>query len=953
MDAREAIFSLTGVNQGVDVAFGSSMHGPASIPSFVGREHEIAVIEAFVEEARNGRGGLLVLEAEAGGGKTSLIRHALSRATASSKITVFAGEGDPNDPRALRCLGDALGCRVTSADPVRAKIAELLRSSSADRREGMTAAVQELIVDVIERSALAQTVLLVVDDMHWVDDTSLAAIGSLTRRLRGLNVGVLAATRPSSKIHAALGPFEPVFLEIRPLGDDDLITLSTSVTGTVPTVGEIEALSAVRSNPFLVSMLSSVGVKRSETVGDAKGIGRDAFRRLAASLDPTLRSFLELAAVAGREVDVEVLAEASDERVAAAVTMARDGVQCGWLVADGESIRFRHDLFLEALTASVATDRMDRLHLRIGRALARLGHAPGRAGFHLNAASHLLVSADISALLAVLDGLSFDDDLALALAQRSFDLDCTNQQTVLALMKSLASRHRHVEAVRLATPWINDSERGETQATGRIRLAAAASYVTTKGSDAAIELLHDGLENHDLGDSLRADYLNALARLHWYRRDAEAVRLAAAEALIATRSAHSIDGEIHALCSLSEAASLLGNVDEALMNAEAAVALSARLRGTETASPELALGTALATSGRMLEGLKVLTRSLHKAERAGDPAAMALAQVTMHGTRFHIGDWDGYVADADAMSQIGAETGIRSGIVLPLGFAAVVATRRAHYGDVSALLARMRAENTKGDAHPSAILGTLLGELAETEASGRLEEACTKTAQFVELLASAGYSAQALISMDAARLAWEVGDQKVLDDMATLALQMLTRSRTSTRAAMSALCSALANHDLDALLSAAAGLTETERVWDSATALHMAGVAAKRKRHSVARSLLTDAARRYRALGAFRHASVASSGRGFAALHATNATNGAPSHTHVEAPRLTITEQRVLDLVTMGKANGDIGSELFISKRTVESHVAALYRKLDVTTRVALARVGSRPSADAVGAERR
>ena len=129
-------------------------------------------------------------------------------------------------------------------------------------------------------------------------------------------------------------------------------------------------------------------------------------------------------------------------------------------------------------------------------------------------------------------------------------------------------------------------------------MAAAASSVITKGSDDAIALLREGLNDPLLNDSLRADYLNALARLHWYRRDAEAVRATATEALLATRVAGSLDGEIHALCSLSEAASLLGNIDEALTNAETAVRLSARLRGAVTASPELALGTAVATSGR-------------------------------------------------------------------------------------------------------------------------------------------------------------------------------------------------------------------------------------------------------------------------------------------------------------------------------------------------------------------
>ena len=55
---------------------------------------------------------------------------------------------------------------------------------------------------------------------------------------------------------------------------------------------------------------------------------------------------------------------------------------------------------------------------------------------------------------------------------------------------------------------------------------------------------------------------------------------------------------------------------------------------------------------------------------------------------------------------------------------------------------------------------------------------------------------------------------------------------------------------------------------------------------------------------------------------------------------LSGTEKRVLALVIDGLANGDIADQLYVSKRTVESHIGALYRKIGVHTRVALARAG-------------
>jgi DNA-binding CsgD family transcriptional regulator len=54
---------------------------------------------------------------------------------------------------------------------------------------------------------------------------------------------------------------------------------------------------------------------------------------------------------------------------------------------------------------------------------------------------------------------------------------------------------------------------------------------------------------------------------------------------------------------------------------------------------------------------------------------------------------------------------------------------------------------------------------------------------------------------------------------------------------------------------------------------------------------------------------------------------------------LTSTERRVVGLVADGKANAEIAGILGVSRRTVESHVSAAYRKLDVTSRVAMARI--------------
>ena len=274
---------------------------------------------------------------------------------------------------------------------------------------------------------------------------------------------------------------------------------------------------------------------------------------------------------------------------------------------------------------------------------------------------------------------------------------------------------------------------------------------------------------------------------------------------------------------------------------------------------------------------------------------------------------------------------------LSLGFAVAAAVRRGRFGEVPGLVARLRMEHTAGDVHPGALVGVGLAEMAELESVGRLGDACAHGDLMVMFLASAGYSAQGLITMDVARLAWEVGDKEVLQRMADLTSQAAAMSPTVTRVAMRGVTTALVSSDPAELAQAAQMMAATERLWDGATALHMAGLVAARGRRPAAKELLEGAARRYADLGCARHAALARAGFGFSALFDRPAEPPGP---RVEADELSRAERRVLGLVVEGFANGDIANALFVSKRTVESHLASLYRKLGVSTRVALVRAG-------------
>lgn len=917
-------------------------------PMFVGREAEVARVEAFLNEVARGATAMLIIEAEAGGGKSSLLRQTIDRARhREPAFTIFASDGDPNDARSLRCLADALECRLSSQDERRSRIAQLLVGVTGPHVEGIPAAAQELILDLIERRAIEGPVLLVIDDLQWVDRMSLAVLASLQRRLPGLGIGIVAATRPSSQVRSAFALAAFDTLHLGPFDDGDVASLAARATGVEPSSVDVAAFDAVRSNPFLIGVLAANGGASPGQPREGSGdvtVPRvpltQALGRMTAGLPPALRSFLEVAAIAGRDVDVDVIAQTLDLRVATAVTFVREGVDHGWMSADGETVRFRHDLFCEALVSALPVDRRDRLHLELGRALAELGYAPGRAAFHLDASSYLLDASHVPAVLSVLELLPLDDDVVSSLARRSHELCPADTDALIVRLRCLAARRQHAEVLRLAVPWIDRAGIDE-QTRFAIRMLATTSCAHAKNNDEAIALLQGGLDPALLTDTQRADYLIMLARLQWYGRDVEAVRQSAGEALAVSQAGWYVKGQVAALSVLSEAASMQGDPGEALRYAEAAMELSHDLRGPLPATPELAYGTALVSAGRIREGLPVLVRTLLAAERTGDSIALGLAHMAIQSGRLNIGDWDGFEADAVSMIEVGRETGMRSGIVFPLAFEALSACRRGAFERVPSIVARLRLEATIGDSHPTAALGSLISELAEIESDGRIADACTKASWLAGVLAPAGFSVQTQVAMEAARLAWICHDVDVQREMAELTQMAADRASTSTRRAMAAWCAALVDGSADQLKLAARALATTERVWDTAVAMHAAGLAADRENDGDAQGLFADAASRYAALGCPKHAAAARAKSGFEAVFTTIPAESDRAQRVTTLGRLSAAERRVLELVTAGLANGDIAVALFVSKRTVESHVASLYKKLGVTTRVALSHVGA------------
>jgi len=174
----------------------------------VGREHDIALVRRFVDRSA-GDGAALMLSGDAGVGKTALLEAAVHYGRSAGM-------------RVLRATGAQFEATVSFAGlhqvlyPLLGSVAELARpwKVALEAAFGMTQTppadrlvVSAAVLELLAHAAQESPVLVVVDDLPWLDPVSVAALGFVARRAAGTRIGVLAATRngePQPLDHAGI-----------------------------------------------------------------------------------------------------------------------------------------------------------------------------------------------------------------------------------------------------------------------------------------------------------------------------------------------------------------------------------------------------------------------------------------------------------------------------------------------------------------------------------------------------------------------------------------------------------------------------------------------------------------------------------------------------------------------------------------------------------------------------
>lgn len=365
------------------------------------RDGELAALDALLDD-----GGVVVVEGGAGIGKTSLVAEACDRARRRG-WQVLRGSGAELESGFPFGVVRQLFERNLAAAPEReragllggpaAAAGELLagQARSAGPQDTSFALVHGLYWLTVNLSA-RQPVLIAVDDAHWADAASLRWLAYLTARLDGLPAAVLVALRPAEPASkaGALLTIRSTAPAVRPalLSEAAAAAVVRAALGAgVPDARCAALRAASGGNPFyLAEMLRAEAQRPAGDGGDdadpALGLASDLVAGYVEArirrLDPDALGLARALAVLGDGCQLRHAAAMRGLDIDAAVRLAAGLVRVE-VLAGTDPPRFLHPIVRAAVEASLPGDELHAAHRAAARVLDRENGAPGRIAAHL------------------------------------------------------------------------------------------------------------------------------------------------------------------------------------------------------------------------------------------------------------------------------------------------------------------------------------------------------------------------------------------------------------------------------------------------------------------------------------------------------------------------------------------------------------------------------------------
>jgi DNA-binding CsgD family transcriptional regulator len=961
----------------------------------VGRDVELEVVDRALGRLRQGYGSALAVLADAGIGKTRVLEEVSRRAHRGEVVVrASASEFEGSVPYgALVAAFDHLfsGQSALTASQLAALDASHTRAlhqvllSYPDSR--LTPVTDPAPAHEVLRAfrALLETVtnhashLFLLDDLQWADSATIAAVTALLRRpVRGRLLMVIATRTRQTPAGLMTGIDDAVHSGYADRLDLRALTLGETreLVGPERDENEVATLyEASAGNPFYLQQLQRASTldRRARQANGAPTLGESLPPAVTAALTAELESlafptrrYLEGASVAGDPFDPELAALAADIEPEAAVT-ALDELLSGDLVRHDQvprTFRFRHPLLRRAVYQAAPGGWRMTAHARCAQEMGRRGTPPSVIAPHVEQSAR------------------HGDTHAVELLSEA------GRQLVHGGSPADGARF-HAAALRLASAPA-DSAQGVA-----LRLSAASAYAAGGRFEAARELCLDALatvgQNHEdaavaltsvcagaehwlgLHDQAHARLTEAVARMSpdttnlislyiqlcfdsLYRLDPSTMTLWGRRAAEVAQAQGDVVAHLHALA-LTALGGSLGALPDAADALAAASALADTITDEHLAEHPGHLA-ALAGAAYHLDDYAAAGRHIDRALRVARAGGRAELLQTMYwaGIIHHArGDLTSALDAMDTATEIAGADGTDNGQAT---FLATRALLCATLGDQNgALMAAGESVHRTRDETFS--LGSVMSRLAyalallesgqpgpaldQLDACGSpqrlprrwqtetlaISSACHLAADHPELAnreaararqvaaVVAFPTAHAVAQRATATIECAIGDPHAASECAKDAL--------ATYEQVGAVLEAERTRLLHGRILAAAGEHEA--------AVEQLQVSASRFDQLGAHGLRSAAEQELRKLGARRH------------RRSTPARNDGSA-----LASLTGREHQVAHLVAQGRTNPQVAAELFVSTKTVESHLRNAFHKLHVSSRLELARLIDREEPGAMSA---
>jgi DNA-binding CsgD family transcriptional regulator len=905
-----------------------------------GRDVERARIGALLEQARASRSGALVVRGEPGIGKTALLEDTRDRAGDMHVLSARGVESESELPFAAlhQLLRPALGHVAALPEPQADALREALGLSRGTGRERFL--VFAACLSLLSELAELRPVLCLVDDAHWLDAESADALRFVARRIDAEGIVVVFATRGEGA--DAFEAADLPVLVLEGLGDDAAARLLSAGAG-------VDAAPAVRSSLVRKTGGNALALLEIPAALSKEQLAGAAPLPDALPLTSQVQSvFLERVRRLPEDAQRFLLVAAADDTENAGfVTGAarRLGIdqrgldaaeQAGLVSVHGSHLGFRHPLVRSAVYESATSSERRAAHRALAETLPDDDEHADRRVWHL-AASALEPDDSVVSLLeqaaARAESRGAYSGSARALeraAQLSTSDEARSRRLVgAARAASVAGKHeRAVALARHARPAVHDAvaraELARVLAVAEIQqgrpaaavapLMAAAREVAAADPQKALELVANVMaaatDGGDLAAQLEAAQLAEAIEIPdddaWSSFVVRFVCGAAAMGAGATAKAAPLldaalawaaDSEDERALYWAAAAALWIGDDHRTSALAGRAALLARERGSlEILAGALALGAS--------ESL--LAQRFDEAELAADEA-MQLSRELGSGNYALLGQSVAAAIAAlrgrdDEARELAEET-LQHATAHGLMTRAAAALRALAWLDMGRL--RWAEALERLDA---------IGELGS---GGRLFVAVSTAPDRVEAAVRAGHEDRALAALEAFE-----------DWVSSSTAAAWARPRLAS-------CRALVAPDevKDTLFQEALDLADDARPFDLARIRLLYGEHLRRSRRRLdARTQLRAALEDFERLGLEPWAE-----RARTELRGTGETARRRDPRSVD--QLTAQELQIARYVAEGLSNKEIAAKLFLSPRTIDSHLRNVFAKLSITSRFQLARL--------------